>query len=204
MHPLAGGQRPLGQIVHHPADALLGLGGRVCPTDLSEHLLLADHGTVQTAGHREKMFDCSLAVADVGMLGELTHRHAGVLGQHLTDRGEATVKSINDRIDLDPVAGRQDHRLGHQGRLEHPLNQLVLVRLIGDELFENRNRGAAVGNPEHQDAHGTITWPAPSLLIPGGPKVLPTIVGAQRAGQIFSGLHRFVTSARSRGSSRSQ
>jgi hypothetical protein len=31
-------------------------------------------------------------------------------------------------------------------------------------LFQDRDRRTAVRNPEEQDAHGSITWPAPLLF----------------------------------------
>ena len=159
MHPLADRKRPLGQIVQHPPDGPVRLGGGVGPAHLAEHLLLADHGAVQAAGHGEDVFDGGLAVADVGVLGQLAHRETGVIGEHLTDCGESAVEGVDDGVDLDPVAGGQDHRLGHQRGLQHLLDDLDLVGIAGGELFENRDRSAAVRHPEQQDAHGTITRP---------------------------------------------
>jgi len=45
--------------------------------------------------------------------------------------------------------------------LQHLLDDLDLIGFGGAELFEYRDGGAAVRNPEEQDAHGNITWPAP-------------------------------------------
>ncbi len=115
MHPLAHRQCPLGQLVQHPADGTVGLGGGVGAADLTEHLLLADHRRIQPAGHREQMLDGGLAVADVGVLGQVTHRHAGEFGQRLPDHRKPAVEGVHHGVHLDAVAGREQHGLGDQG-----------------------------------------------------------------------------------------
>jgi len=85
VHPLADRQRPLGQVVQNPPHGPITLGGGIGAAHLPEHLLLADDGAVQTAGHREEMLDGGFAVPDVGVPGELAHRQAGMIGQHLAD-----------------------------------------------------------------------------------------------------------------------
>ena len=86
MHPLTHRQRPLGQLVQHPADGAVRLGGGVGAAHLAKHLLLADHRRIQAAGNGEQVLDGRLAVAHVGVFGQVAHRHAGVLRQHLPDR----------------------------------------------------------------------------------------------------------------------
>ena len=88
--------------------------------DLTQHLLLADHRGVQTRCHREQMLDSGLGIADVGVLGQIAHRHTGVLSEHLTDHRKTAVECIDYRIDLDAVAGGQHHRFGHQRRIAAP------------------------------------------------------------------------------------
>ena len=205
VHPLAHRQRALGQVVQHPADGLVGLGRGVGAADLAEHLLLADDRAVQAGGHREQMLDGGLAVADVRVLGQVAHRHAGVLGEHLADHRQTAVEGVDHRVDLDPVAGGQHHRLGHQRRLQHLIDDLGLIGFVGGQLLENRDRRAAMRHPEQQDAHGTITWPAPLLrrnsrLV----KLTSTVSPAQAADQIRVRVHRPARSARNRGSSTSQ
>ena len=73
MHPLAHRQRPLSQIVQNTTHGPVRLRRRIGPANLSQYLLLTDHRAVQTAGHREEVLHGGLAVADVGMFGELTH-----------------------------------------------------------------------------------------------------------------------------------
>jgi hypothetical protein len=154
MHTLADCQRPLGQLVQHAADGAVRLGGGIGATDLAEHLRLANHGRVQAAGHREQVLDGGLAVADVGVFGEVGHRHPGTFGEHLADGRQAAVEGVDDRVDLDAVAGREHHGLGHQRRLHDLVDDLDLLGFVGAELFQNGDRRAAVRHTEEQDAHG--------------------------------------------------
>jgi hypothetical protein len=80
-----------------------------------------------------------------------------MLGEHLPDHRQATVERLDDRVDLDAVAGRQHHRLGHQRRLQHLVDDLELIGLVGAQLLQHRHRRAAVRHPEKQHAHGSIT-----------------------------------------------
>ena len=157
VHPLADRQRALGQLVQGATDGVVGLGGGVGAADLAEHLLLADHRGVQAAGHREQVLDGRLGVAHVGVFGEVAQRHAGVFGEHLTDDRQAAVEGLDDRVDLDAVAGGQHHGLGDQRGLQHLVDDLGLIGLVGAQLLQHGHRRAAVRNPEKQHAHGFIT-----------------------------------------------
>ena len=123
---------------------MIGLGGGVRPAHLAEHLLLADHGRIQAGGHREEMLDSGLGVADVGVLGQVAHRHAGMLGEYLPDHRQAAVEGLDHRIDFDPVARRQHHGFGDQRRLQNLVDDLGLFGLVGRELFQNGNRRTPV------------------------------------------------------------
>ncbi|EUA69046.1 glutamyl-tRNA reductase domain protein [Mycobacterium xenopi 4042] len=70
------------------------------------------------------------------------------------------MKGVDHRIDLDPVTGGQHHRLGHQRRLQHLVDDLDLVGLVGRQLFQNGNRRTAVRNPKSR----TLTAASPGLL----------------------------------------
>ena len=58
------------------------------------------------------------------------------------------MKSVDDGVDLDPIAGRQHHGFGDQWRLQHLLDEFDLIGLIGGELLEYGDRCAAVRHPE--------------------------------------------------------
>jgi hypothetical protein len=110
----------------------------------------------------EEMLDRGLAVADVGVLGQITHRHAGVLGEHLADRRQAAVEGVDHRVDLDPVAGGQHHGLGHQRRLQHLIDDLGLIGFVGGQLLENRDRRAAMRHPNSRTLTARSPGPLPA------------------------------------------
>lgn len=147
--------------MQHAPDRLVRLRGGIGTAHLPEHLLLADHRRVQAAGDREEMLYGGLAVADIGVSGQIAHRHPGVLGQHLPNHRQTTVESVHHGVDLDPVTRRQHHRLGHKRRLQHLIDDFDLIGFIGAELFQDGNRCTAVRYPEEENAHGSTTWPAP-------------------------------------------
>ena len=157
VHPLAHRQRALRQLVHGAADGVVGLGGGIRAADLAEHLLLADDRGVQPAGHREEMLDGRFGVPHVGVLRQVAQRHTRVFGQHRADHRQAAVERLDDGVDLDAVAGGQHHRLGDQRGLQHLVDDLGLIGLVGAQLLQHRHRRAAVRNPEKQHAHGFIT-----------------------------------------------
>ncbi|SKV48285.1 Uncharacterised protein [Mycobacteroides abscessus subsp. massiliense] len=139
--------------MQYPAHRLMRFGGGIRIAHLTQHLLLADHHGIQAAGHREQVLDSSLAVPDVGVLGELVHAHAGVAGDCLTDHGQAAVEGLNHGIYLDPVAGREHHDLCDQGRLQYVFDDLGLIGLANRQLLQHRHRRATVRGSEQQDTH---------------------------------------------------
>ena len=111
MHPLADAQRLLSEFVQDASNRLLRVGRRVGRADLAEDLLLADHHRIETAGHREQMLGRGLAVAHVGVLGQVGEIESGMLGEQFADLGQSAVECVDDRVDLHPIAGGDDHRL---------------------------------------------------------------------------------------------
>ena len=137
------------------------------------------------------MLDGRFRVPHVGVLRQVVERHSGVFGQHLADHRETAVEGLDDGVDLDAVAGGQHHRLGHQRGLQHLVDDLGLIGLVGAQLLQHRHRRAAVRNPEKQHAHGFITTSS-------------TVVVYQLGFQICSIGQSPARSARSLGSSTSQ
>jgi hypothetical protein len=89
----------------------------------------------------------------VDVLGELVQRHAGVPAEHRGDVGQPAVEGVDDRVHLDPVARGEQHDLAHVLTAEQ------LVEQLGQLVDEHRgplqhlDRGAAVRQPDHQNAH---------------------------------------------------
>ena len=111
VHPLADPQRLLGELVQGAPDGAGLVGGGVRGAQLAEDLGLADDHRVEPGGHREQVLHGRAGVVHVDVLGELGQRHPGVPRQHRGDVGQAAVEGVDDRVDLDPVARGQQHRL---------------------------------------------------------------------------------------------
>ncbi len=129
--PLADPQRVLDELVQDAAGGagLLRQGQR--GADLTDDLALADDHRVQPARDAEQVLDRAVLVVHVQVRGQLLQPEAGVPGEQLGDVRQAAVELLDDRVDLDPVAGRQDDDLGHVlGR--HRVRQELGQRVAGE------------------------------------------------------------------------
>ena len=124
VHPLADAQRLLGELVQHAPDRARARRRGVGVAELAEDLRLADDHRVEPRRHREQVLHGRARVVDVDVLGELGQRHAGVPLQHGGDVGEAAVERVDDGVDLDAVARRDEHRL----------RDVLAAQHLGDEL----------------------------------------------------------------------
>jgi len=61
------------------------------------------------------------------MLEERGRIHARVPGEHPDDVAKPGVERLDDRVDLDPVAGADQHRFGHGGALQQLAEDLAGV-----------------------------------------------------------------------------
>ncbi len=85
------------------------------------------------------------------------------------------MECVDDGVDLDAVAGGQHHRLGDQRGLQHVVDDLGLIGLIGAELLQDGHRRAAVRNPEKQYAHGSITTSSTVVVNQLGYQICPIL-----------------------------
>ena len=118
-------------------DRARGVRGGVGGAQLAEDLRLADHHRVQPGGDGEQVLHGRARVVHVEVLGELGQRQPGVPAEHAGDVGEAAVEGVDDRVDLDAVAGRQHHHLGDVAAAQH------LVEQLGDLVGRRRRRAPA-------------------------------------------------------------
>ena len=110
---------------------------------LSEDLLLADDHRVEPRRDLEGMLNGAVFVTHVEVRGELAACHPGDLGQRLGHVDDSAVEAADFGIDLDPVAGREHHRLGHVRRPDQVGLQLRDGLIDeGDPLEERHGRGA--------------------------------------------------------------
>ena len=80
--------------------------------DLTEDLVFSEDGRVEAGRHCEEMAGCVGVVEASEVVGELLGGHVGGLGEEVPDVVVGAVELLGEGVDLDAVAGRQDHRLG--------------------------------------------------------------------------------------------
>jgi hypothetical protein len=77
-----------------------------------------------------------------------------VPAEHAGDVGEAAVEGVDDRVDLDPVAGRQHHHLGDVAAAYHLVEQLGHHLSADGHPLQQLDRRAAVRQAHHKHIHG--------------------------------------------------
>ena len=133
--------------------------GRALPggANLPEDLVLADHGGVETGGHREQMADRFGVVECVEVVVDVFGGESGMPAKELANVLVAAVELLGVGVDLDPVAGRQ----------HDDLTQVIGGSEVGERLgdvvgrdrhpLKNRERGRPVVTTDGDDRHGTRT-----------------------------------------------
>ena len=109
------------------------------------------HGSVEEVSRL--LVDRAVVVVDVEVRQELLRVLTGVPAQQPRDRLDAAVEARDVAVDLHPVAGGEDGRLGHVILVDHVTGELGRRVGLERESFEDRHRGALVGDADHQDAH---------------------------------------------------
>ncbi len=90
--------------------------------------------------------------------------------RELLDRA---VEAVDDRVDLDPVAGRDDGGLGDVLAGGDGLHELGYGVPLGRDLLEQRDRGGVVADADDQDAHASTSAAASPAGSATGPVASP-------------------------------
>ena len=108
---LAHVQGRLRQRVQARSDGALVVGLLVGGAHLADDLLFADDHGIQARGHHHHVFGGRVGVAHVQVAAQGFYVDAGDLLQDVQDVADAGVERVGGRVDLEPVTGRDDHRL---------------------------------------------------------------------------------------------
>ena len=133
-----------------------------CPLDLAENLGLADHHRIETAGHLEEMRDGLLATELVGIAPPRLE------GQRVRPPPKRLEQSIGGgrggghRVQLSPVAGRQQHAALDQVVIDEPANALTHTVFGNEHLLPDLDRGGLVRNTDQDELH---SLPVPSIAM---------------------------------------
>ena len=109
--PLARLHRSTEQGLEHRADGALGSGGLPCVAYLAQYLVLADHHGVEPGGHAEQVSHRVGVVMGVELVADGLGREPRMAGEQLPHVRVAAVEALGVGVDLDAVAGGQQHRL---------------------------------------------------------------------------------------------
>ena len=86
----------------------------------------------------------------------------GPLGEHRADVGQAAVERGHRGVDLDPVAGGQDDRLGHVRVADQPGQQRGSLVSRDGQPLQQLHRGGVVGHADDEQVHrGTASSAQP-------------------------------------------
>ena len=122
--------------------------------DLAEDLGLAEHGRVETRGHREEVTRGALVEVAVEVVGR-ARRDAGRRGRAMKSRtsGVRAVEPLGDDVDLGAVAGRQHHGLGDVRPRAEVVERLGKARTVDTGPLEQLERCDAVVQTDDDDRH---------------------------------------------------
>ncbi len=104
------------------------MGAGVGVTHLTENLRLAQHQGIQPAGHAHHVFQGLVAVMLIKDRANPVQGHAPLPGQ---PAGHVQGVAVHQAVQLGTVAGGQQGRFTHAGKLAQPVQRPV--RLVGGE-----------------------------------------------------------------------
>ena len=156
---LADPERLLEQHVEGRADGAELLAEPERVAGLAEDLALADGHRVEPGRDLEQVRDRAVVVVDVEVRKHRVGGLAGPLDQQPGELLDRAVEPVDVGVDLDPVAGRDDGRLGDVLAGGHGLDQLGDRVGLGRDLLQQGHRGGVVGDADHEDAHDAVTSP---------------------------------------------
>jgi hypothetical protein len=145
--------------VQNRADRSLLLAEAQRVACLAEDLCLADRHRVEAGGDPEQVRDRAVVVVDVEVRDQRLDALAGGLEQTLGDVLHAAVEAVDRGVDLEPVAGRDDRRLGDV-RVRQTSSTSLAAPPGSTARRSRRAMGAeAVGDAHDQGRHA-VSWVA--------------------------------------------
>ena len=125
---------------------------------LAEDLALADRHRVEAGGDVEEVGDGAVVVVHVEVRQDRLGRRAGPLDEQPRHVLDAAVEAVDVGVDLEPVAGGDDRRLGDVLAAGRVVDQLVDAVAVQGDLLEEVHRRGVVGDAHDEDAHAVSPW----------------------------------------------
>ena len=120
-----------------------------CFFNLTQDLGFAENHRIETGGYSEDMPDCFYIVETIKMFGYVFVRNLVKVAQKFTN--QAIVGTLCD--DLNPVAGRENHRLAHVLATDQGSQSRTQHVTIEREPFPNFDGGCFVANSDQCELH---------------------------------------------------
>ena len=139
------------------SDGPLGVCRAESVPHLAQDLRLAEDHGIQSRRDLEQVLCRVVLVVGVERLGELLRRDLAGLGEDPLERKESRVIRANPRVDLDPVAGREDDGLVDLGLVDE--RAIGLWEIVGDEgqALQELHPGPPVRHAQREDRHQCAT-----------------------------------------------
>ena len=125
---------------------------------LAEDLALADGHRVQAGDDAEEVGDGAVVVVDVEVRQHRLGGLAGAVDQQPRHVLDAAVEAVDVGVDLEPVAGRDDRRLGDVLARGDASISLRTPSASSGDLLEQPDRRGPVGDPHNQDTHAVAAF----------------------------------------------
>ncbi len=155
--PLAGSQGPLADAVEHASGGTAVLAPDEAGTHLAQYLGLAHHHRVQSCGDGEQVGHGGGVEVHVAVLDEGPAIAPRPLGHQVGNGCHRRVEAGHVGVDLDPVAGRQDHRLGDDVAGREVGREPLSLDGGESQLIENPGGSRSVVDAHDEEGHALAT-----------------------------------------------
>ena len=153
-HPASGARRRVEEPGQRRAGGALGLGAPQRLAHLGVDLRLAEDHRVEPARDGEQVIGRVALPVGVHRVGEFVGGDPPRLDEQALQRHEPGVVARDLAVDLDPVAGRQDHGAVDAVQVGGHAVRLGEVVVGEREPLQQLDRRATEGDPEGEDGHG--------------------------------------------------
>ena len=152
-HPLGGAVGGLQEGLEAASGHARVAGHAVAGLDLAQDLRLADDQAVERRRHGKDVADGVLAAQDIGLVLQFRHIDAAVPGHDLDNPFGGGVRVFMEGLDLDPVAGAENHRRLETGFPE-PFQELGRLGVLDEQPVAQAQGGGAVIGADDERRQG--------------------------------------------------
>ncbi len=142
--------------------------------DLPENLAFAEHGGVDTRGHREQMTGGDVVVEGIEVIGEGLGRKVGKVAQEVAYVLVRAVEALGDGVDLGAIARGEHDRFTDVGARGQIMQRLGQTLLRDDHPLEQFEWHRPVVQTDDDDRHALQAPSRRPVRRPARPETVPT------------------------------